>query len=337
MAIANKKVCESVISRLETEGIDKKKVVSFWKLLHYDVADYNLIDYRVQKENKDKFDGICIGISHAESGVDTDYLSGNWCNLAISSQDIFGQYKVLQYVFSKYQEKFSSLKYIVIDMFDWIYFNYDTSLSASALTYIGTVSNLEGIWHHYDENKLYVSELKVRENTYRCDEQKTLCDYECEQERILFGDWSNRGDCWNHYFENTYETIQKGADDFLKPSYMPIIAKKRNERTISENINIFKEMIGFLNDKGISIILVMLPRYYTIEEIHKELYADWKKEFLEILSEVRQLYEFDFIDFKEESTISKNHYFYRCVSHLNKSGAIAFTSLLNQYITDKYM
>ena len=112
---------------------------------------------------------------------------------------------------------------------------------------------------------------------------------------------------------------------------MPEIAKKHFNDTIQENIIIFKNILKFLynlNNK-IKIYTLLIPRYYTIENIHKTLYSDWKEEFEGIIHSVQKEYEFDYVNYKHYLPISKNNNFY---ADVNATGAIAFTSLLNERI-----
>lgn len=51
------------------------------------------------------YDGLIMGLSHAEVGILADRLQGNYANLAVSSQDIYYNYKTLEYCIDKYWEK----------------------------------------------------------------------------------------------------------------------------------------------------------------------------------------------------------------------------------------
>ena len=52
-----------------------------------------------------EYEGLILGISHAEVGIAANRMTGNWANLAVSSQDIFYNYKTLEYCIGKYWEK----------------------------------------------------------------------------------------------------------------------------------------------------------------------------------------------------------------------------------------
>ena len=54
----------------------------------------------------DCYEGIIMGLSHAEMGILPDRLGlGNVANLAVSSQDLYYNYVTLEYCYTKYYEK----------------------------------------------------------------------------------------------------------------------------------------------------------------------------------------------------------------------------------------
>lgn len=332
LTLGNRKTCNAIKQQLQAQfNIHSDKIVEFWKL-YYATLNCNLIDYRVLKKNGD-YDGLVLGLSHAEVGINTDYLDGNWCNLAISSQDLYGNKKVLEYAYQKYRDSFINLKYVIIDLFDWVYFNYDTSMASNALNYLGNVMNIDGISHHFKRNKLYEEKQRNIEKSYLLSTDKVLEETHKRQLAELFGDIHQ-----NEYIFNSYQSkvsvniIDKADDNYLKPDYMPAIAKRHFPETIKENIDIFKDILEFLYNinNQIKIYAVLLPRYNTIETIHKTLYQQWKKEFMEIIHNIKKSYNFEFISYKDYQPISGNNNFYADVSHLNLTGSIALTSLLNE-------
>lgn len=332
LAISNRKVCESVKRQLQSNfHIVSDRIVEFWRL-YYVTLDSNLIDYRILKNDMD-YNGCVLGLSHAEVGINTDFLDGNWCNLAISSQDLYGNKKVLEYAYSRYEKRFANLKYVIIDMFDYVYFNYDTSMASNAMNYLGNVINIHGIRHHFKQNKLYEEMQNNITKSYLFCDNKILKESDRKKLEVLFEDVHKDEYIFRNYQrEKSVHIINKSDDNYLKPMYMPAIAKKHFPETIKENINIFKELLEFLYsiNSEIKIYAILLPRYYTIERIHRVIYQEWKEEFENIIKEFKKIMNFEFINYKEYAPISENNNFYADVSHLNQIGAIAFTSLLNE-------
>lgn len=109
------------------------------------------------------YDGLIMGLSHAEVGILADRLQGNYANLAVSSQDIYYNYKTLEYCIDKYWEKIKNLKHIIIDMYDYEYFNFDTSLAKNIYRYfLWGGYNLDG--HNMTRNKIYTNSLEEVRN-----------------------------------------------------------------------------------------------------------------------------------------------------------------------------
>lgn len=78
------------------------------------------------------YNGMVLEISHAEVGILPKALNGDFCNLAVSSQDIYYNMKTLKYCIDNYPNKIQDLQYLIFEMYDYTYFNYDVSLSKAA-------------------------------------------------------------------------------------------------------------------------------------------------------------------------------------------------------------
>lgn len=133
---------------VNTYGVDKNKVVNIHALL----ADTKL--HKVMDCNKNKLDGIVLGISHAMMGINPRLLEGNWKNLSSGSEDLYYHYKVLQRCVEEYPEALSDLSSIIIDMYDYTSFNYDLSQSKQICRYWSH----GGIWddiHNFNKNIIF--------------------------------------------------------------------------------------------------------------------------------------------------------------------------------------
>ena len=83
--------------------------------------------------------------------------------LAVSSQDIYYNYKTLEYCIDNYWEKIKDLKHIIIDMYDYEYFNFDTSLAKNIYRYFMWGGyNLDE--HNMTRNKIYKNSLEEVRN-----------------------------------------------------------------------------------------------------------------------------------------------------------------------------
>lgn len=82
-------------------------------------------------------DGIIFGISHGQTGIVEETLPGNVLNFCSSSQDIYFNTKILSALAEEYYDFICNAKYVIFDMFDYTYFNYDVLLSNELLNYLG--------------------------------------------------------------------------------------------------------------------------------------------------------------------------------------------------------
>ena len=65
-----------------------------------------------------------------------ELLPGNVLNFCSSSQDIYFKTKVLSSLVEEYYDFVSSARYVIFDLFDYTYFNYDVLLSNECLGYL---------------------------------------------------------------------------------------------------------------------------------------------------------------------------------------------------------
>ncbi len=68
-------------------------------------------------------------------GIHSSYLPGNALNFACSSQDIYYNYLTARKIWDEYSEKVKAVKYVVIDMYDWTYFNFEALMTGVTVDY----------------------------------------------------------------------------------------------------------------------------------------------------------------------------------------------------------
>ncbi len=114
--------------------IKQKKILDFYGYYRSSVP-LMVAERRMEYPLIDKYKGMILGISHAETGIIARMFEQPFCNIAVSSQDIYYNLKALEYCYQKYRSKIEDLEYMVFDMFDYHYFNFDTSMSRNAHAY----------------------------------------------------------------------------------------------------------------------------------------------------------------------------------------------------------
>ena len=112
------------------------------------------------------------------------------------------------------------------------------------------------------------------------------------------------------------------------------LVQKRFEGTVRENKELLENFIRAIQNFNpkTKIILTLIPRYITMEQVCKLVMGEWKRELYEFISELKKKYRVFFFDMKMDEKISSNNYFYADIGHLNTLGGICLTSILNEYI-----
>ena len=295
----------------------------------------------------DHYDGIILGNSVASFGINPKLLEGNWWNLANGSQDIFYNNCVFNRCINQCCDKFSKLKYVVFDLWDYTYLNYDCSLSKSIIYYWAHGGYIENL-HNYKYNKLYslTPDEELRKAGYYSplisEEMKKLrnslfdMDYVIEHynENILVKDFILYQD-----FPPIYdgEIMDLKICSFNSDKYFAYY--RYYEKTWEENCAIIDNLILQLKqiNRDIKIIFVMTPFYFKLREtmIQEPNYMVYKEKFDKEMKKLKNKYGITFLDMRDEKSLSTNHYFYYDPEHLNYYGSLACTSYLNSYIKNE--
>ncbi|ADL50498.1 SGNH/GDSL hydrolase family protein [Clostridium cellulovorans] len=338
LGIDNAKVCKGVIEYLiKKYKIESSKIVDFYYFYYNGVPSQKVDRVMQHPNNKDGYNGIILGLSHSEVGINPKYLKANFCNLSVSSQDIYYNLMTLKHCIKNYPDKIKNLRYAIIDMFDYTYFNFDVSLSNKIIHYYSW-GGYHKAYHNYLENKRYSPDINDELSKKNFKIIESLSSQELTLRDELFENMYDDTQCklFNDFpsASNRNKRIEKGFNDFCMPDHMPKHAKKRYQKTIDENISYFDEILNSLHtiNANIKIYIVLIPRYDAVEEIHRIEYVNWKREFEEIIYKFQQKYQFKYLDFKDYKQISNNNNFYYDTAHLNYDGATAFTNLLNSHI-----
>lgn len=248
---------------------------------------------------------------------------------------------------SKYTDRMD-LEYLVIDLYDYTYFNYDVSFSKNALDYYSFGGFCEDE-HHFFQNKnfeglplhdwlekyrnweLSADEMELRKQLF----QLPFCDNPWWAED--FPSIKSSPDYYGDYIPNIWRTNTA----LNKINSLPLSmvgghtnAFQRNEKTIAENVDALDRLLTLARqyNKDIKIFCVMLPRYYLLERNNEYVFASWKIDFMRIIEHLKQKHKFTFFDFKGSTEFSGNGYFYQDEAHFNTIGARAFTACLNKLI-----
>ncbi len=299
-------------------GILLEKIIPF-----YVYANRELWNIKMHSYGLEKTQGLIFGNSLAATGFLERELDIPFINLAVSSQDLYYCYKVFCQCVKQYGKRFCSLKYIVIDLYNYMEFNLDTSRGKDLLGYLyaGGIHDE----HNFRSNKNYSNTLK---NEMFTSYYIILEDQKQGIMQEIFSNWDTE---FNESFYNRWNHLPKNV--VLRAEQ--IIGKSITERfedTFQENINIlecFMEAIRKVN-ADIKVIFTLIPQYTAMEKVSKPFMHKWKDEFYRIITNTCERYHALFWDFKNCKEISENHMFYYDEMHLNTVGARALSAILNE-------
>ncbi len=338
IALKNRFASEKVKNELITKHlISESKIIDFFQLFTEQKVD------KILTANTKKCTGIILGISHALCGINPEYLSGKWYNLAVGSEDIYYHKKVLEKCINAYPRIIQDLQYVILDLYDYTIFNYDVSLSTAIIKYWGNGGIMEDR-HHYEQNINFVqdAEIEMEKSGYYVpvnDEYLLKIRDELFNKEVIYKELDN------FFVKREFGVL--GYKDYpltpqinmliekfpFLPSNLYSIPSKRYKETIQENIYHFHQIINTVKgiNPGIKVILLLMPRYIVLEEYHRIMLSSYKDEFEQAVKTVTDNNIFLW-DFKSVEAISKNPHFYMDPAHLNYSGAIAFTCMLDEHI-----
>ena len=324
ITIQNKDVIGQVIEKLVSAGINQKKIIPFFLY-----AETQLYKIKLCKSAQ-MYEGIILGNSHAKFGFPEKYFTDRVINLASPSQDIYYNHFILKKCLSKYKENFKKLKYIVIDLYDYNYFNIDVSRSKVFGDYIrcgGVIAP-----HNFSENMNF---------------SKPFLEFLSEDLKIIKSDninpimkelFRNKGNL-SLYMNNEIWKVLSKEKEILQQVIESKALLKRYDETIQENIFYLEEMIKniYVYNPKVKIIVTLLPRYISMEKQMENRIKQWKKEFEDIIYYLKEKYNLYYFDFKNRVEISTNSNFYYDGGHLNERGGICMVSILDNEIKNIFL
>lgn len=295
----NNEKAQYILNVLHHSGINNKKIYNWFSYSYpYYIEGFETKFNSFKKMQK--VDTFITGSSYAEVGIDCSILGDSCLNFALSGQDIFFDYNLTKYLL-EFRSFKSNIKKVFINM-SYYAFDYDLSLSPTGSTRIHRYLYTIGEIHNYD-NKLH---LELCHSVYKNKSYNE--DYKAQH-------------------SNKLNTVLKGNN-----VQEDIIAKKQagmnHPNTVFENKQIFEKYLQMLNKINIEPIIVILPTSKYYYEYYNDNYQ--KNKFYSIIQELDKKFDFTVIDyFNSELFTDEDFWDY---SHLNKTGALKFTSILKKFL-----
>ncbi len=327
---------EDIYNKLVSLEQIKDKVLDFYRIAHASLPRMTA-DRIMMNKSIPHYETVALGLSHAEVGIVPDKMTSPVANLAVGGQDIFYNFEILKYCITKYPGKLANLKNVIIDMFDYTYFNYDTSLSRNAITYFVKSGGIL-LAHHFDSNKNMTTDFNSVLNSidyyhYRRVTENQVLIWDKIIVPDIFGAPLYKGYTTMPFLANRTDKFipsEGNALSFLNSS----LIHKRHPETIKENETLFLSILEFLYalNPEINIHLVLFPQHISSCKDNDHLMEQWKEYFYNKISEYKSTFNnISFHDFKY-CDISRNSDLFADIDHLNYEGAILFTQVLNKLI-----
>lgn len=328
----------AILRSLSSLTINVCHILDLYQLHIYNVP--LLLYERIIGNCYEPLDGMVFGISHGQTGIMEELLPGNVLNFCSSSQDIYFNTKILSALSEEYYDFISNVKYVIFDLFDYTYFNYDVLLSNECLNYLAfngffcEKRNLDNKKNNTTAvNQLLTEQYAIHSDASAIAEFKSLFpDIQCPDIAAYQIEYKN----W--YCKETILS-DSSVQQYLAPD-TPVfssIQRRIFEPTIQfqvANFDHFCRLLCRINP-NVKIIGLLLPKYYVVEETEKTVNQIWKPYFESIISSFQQKYaNFSFYDFKGLSEISQNQNYYQDLSHLNRTGARRMTEIISELVSE---
>lgn len=321
IAISNIEIGQEVKRELKDKyNVKEDKIIVF--SVYYNRLLSQKID-KVFLNRNHEIENVVLGISHAVCGINVSYMR-NCINLAVRSQDLY--YNKFSFDLLCQRTDPLRIKNVIIDMYDYNYFNYDVSMLKNCVSNYYTSGGICISEHNFKLNKWfdYSFDSMLKRNNINA-----LSSSEKDFISLLFDVRKWVEEDYSGYDEIYKNRISKNAP-LPSKKFVNGIIKDRYTNTISENISVFWKLCNeiSINAPNANIILVLIPRFCTMEYALEPHLREWKEEFYETIALYQSEFNYRFIDYKSNANISNNSYFYNDVNHLNDIGSKAFTSLL---------
>lgn len=328
-----------VLNELREKGYPAEKVLDGWRIYRsfYPKEKYARI---LSNPQIGKLDGIVLGISHAEAGIRSSLLPGRAANFASSSQDLYFNYFTAQKIWEEYPDKVSDLKYVVIDMFDYTYFNFESMLTGATIDFFRT-SGLDCPETFNDMGNKNISQTAEEMNAFLRTQWPHSNSYERGIFQQTFGDVIQQDEnayCDYPLVDRTRKVSIDKIEEYSKNPNITAVQAGFFEESIERNTTYLLCLLEFLTKKnpGIKIFLCLLPKYKDVEAFEISQFAHWKKFFENVLDRVQKKYPFVYLNYKEDYELSGNADYYWDLTYLNYDGSVYFTKQLAEDIC-KYL
>lgn len=265
------------------------------------------------------YNGLVLGMSYAEYGIYTPYFKGNYYNLATPAQDLYYDYKVLEFIESNYKKKFKNIKHIILDL---PYYFLHNNLS------------MRRVFIEHEHYKKYVHRLN---DINQCSDFKIIRIREFFLKfKTLFDINKLLNECNKSEFEKTFIqgsfrnidsqfVYNQDLGDIKIEDEIKIIKtfQKEYPNTKLENMKLFDMIVQLCKNNHIKLSIITFP---NLLRLNPNIYSKRKKEFYKYIN--KYLSNYEFIKFYDLFEFPLEYKYFGDIAHLNQTGGRYITKLL---------
>lgn len=311
-------VCSNMNEK-QLAGLEPDKIIryDFLKFCHYGISpETAYLESKLMEKLSHKVEGAVTGLSYEQRGINYDEIGRNLVCLAAPSQDLYLDYHNFVWLYDEVvNQRKGSMKYCVLSM-DFYRLWYDLSMSDAKIRMLCFYKRLRCVHHFHDFDSHLV---KAEEDLKVC--EKLMID------KYIHKDYVNSFHPELHFGEDrdqyimTEEAYQRDREEVRKVFHKPY------PLTMQENIGILNHFLKFLYSHHIKVLVYIPPFPEVFNEFTSK---EMKNTTLNVLSELKEIYEFDFLDLSEHKMFTNEYFADWC--HLNSKGAKLATDILNDYM-----
>lgn len=285
--------------------------------------------------------GLIMGLSHAETGIVSSMFPSVTCSIATGGQDIYYNLRSLEWCMEHHKNHLRDLEYVIIDMYDYSYFNVDTSRGKNAVNYYLYWDGYIWDGHHFNENKNFNINFQQLKDIIDSQAHGGLAAGEMELFQFIFPDALSLTDYHDYDDDFKVKNIMQVVTQEELDAYVidSSVMTKEFTETWQENENAFEEILKILRklNADMKIKIVLMPRCKCIEERMEKYDRMLAPKFFAVLHKMQQKYGFEIFDLKGLQEISSHREYYYDSEHLNRNGAEQFTKYFIENCMENYI
>lgn len=286
----------NILKELKDNGIKN----NIYLYSNFKISVIEGFDYRIRELLcRNDIEMIVTGSSYVEVGIKEEKLNRSAINFAFSSQDLYYDYQIANYLLSFANVK-NSIKHVILGL-SYYCFDYDMTKSIAQYRIHRYINYIQNFHNNKDEigtdiTKAFYEKRTGMKEYYEMDKRKenTIIRYEDDQQAYI----AKKNSTMNYNL------------------------------TRKENIDILYKYLSLLKDNNIKPIIVVCPTSKYYFKYFSNCYQ--KNKFYKILDSFKKDFDFQVIDYFN-SNLFKDDDFWD-YAHLNGKGAEKFTEILNEEI-----